>query len=104
MPEKHEARDYMNLKGDEVITASTDLRLVRGTKLITKLQESGSRISDLSHLSSGELARRLMDEVWANTELFTPTSDLLEVVIERLKGYRMRPFTKAKKDRISRMS
>ena len=55
-------------------------------KLFNHLQRSSNLQEELAKKSNNELADLLLDKIWAKMELFTYNSDLLDIVIERLKS------------------
>ena len=55
-------------------------------KLIGQLNESAKRLERFRKLTDNELADLLVSEIWANMNLFTPESDLMSIVVDRLRG------------------
>lgn len=61
--------------------------------LVSRLQESNDLQEKFASMSNGELADLLLEKVWADMELFTYNSELLDVAIERLRsGLTQRPL------------
>lgn len=55
-------------------------------ELIDALIESAKRGDKFDSMTNEELADFLMNEVWANMGLFSPESDLIQALIDRLRG------------------
>ncbi len=55
-------------------------------ELIRVLLDSAKTKQNFSSMTNEELAGLLISEIWADIDLFTPESDLLSAVIDRLRG------------------
>lgn len=52
------------------------------------IKQSCITIERLGELSNQEIANLLIEHIWADFDIFSPESDLLEEAIERLKDER----------------
>ncbi len=55
-------------------------------EIVERMLASFESQEKLEAMTNAELADVLMNKVWANMELFTPESDLIGAVIDRLRG------------------
>ena len=55
-------------------------------ELIERLTESAKQEEKFSSMTNEELAKFLINEVWAHLGLLTPESNLISIVIDRLRG------------------
>lgn len=55
-------------------------------RFIDALSESVKRGKEFGTMTNAELADLLMNKIWATMELFTFESDLIQAVIDRLRG------------------
>ena len=55
-------------------------------ELTERIAASVNNSKRLETMTNQELADLLMNTVWAGMELFTPKSDLVSAVIDRLRG------------------
>ncbi len=63
-----------------------DPRALGAKILFDNLEESHKRMDRIKNLDNKQLARELLEKVWAQTSVYTEQYDLLEVAIERLKS------------------
>lgn len=54
------------------------------TNLVETLEGSAERIKELEGWTNYRLANVVRDEMWALEDIYSPSADLLEVVIKRL--------------------
>lgn len=61
-------------------------RAAHAIELWEAMCKSNDVEKELATTSNDELADLLMNHVWAQMDMFSPASTLVEVVIERLRG------------------